>query len=54
MAKLEIGVLVGLVEEPEPAICKVAGLGLRSCQVCTWNMTRCTDMTGEVADQNQG
>ena len=46
MAKLDIGVLVGLRENPEPEVRKVAGLGLGSCQVCTWDMSKCTDETG--------
>jgi len=46
MAKLDIGVLVSLKAEPEPEIRKVAELGLRSCQVCTWNMALCTDACG--------
>jgi len=47
MSKLEIGVLVRLRPAPEPEIAKVAKLGLRSCQVCTWNIDLCTDATGE-------
>ncbi len=37
MATLDIGVMTGLSEKPEEEIGKVAGLGLTSCQVCTWN-----------------
>ena len=47
MAKLEIGVLVSLVADPEPEIQKVADLGLRSCQVCSWNPDVWTAETGE-------
>ncbi|KKL11210.1 hypothetical protein LCGC14_2548100 [marine sediment metagenome] len=37
MAKLEIGVIVGLKPEPEGEIRKAAGMGLTSCQVVTWD-----------------
>ncbi len=37
MSKLDIGVLVGLSNEPEVSIQRVADLGLKSCQVCSWN-----------------
>ncbi|MBT3272960.1 MAG: hypothetical protein HN368_07390 [Spirochaetales bacterium] len=47
MAKLDIGVLVPLREEPGPEFEKVARLGLGSCQVSTWDMTKCTDETGK-------
>lgn len=47
MSKLNVGVLVGLKPEPEPEIKKVADLGLKSCQICTWKIERCTDSTGE-------
>ncbi len=47
MAKLPIGVLVPLVPEPEPEIHKVTALGLRSCQVCSWNPAVWTKITGE-------
>ena len=47
MAKLDIGVLVQLTTEPEPKIRTVRALGLCSCQVCTWDITRCTDETGK-------
>ncbi|MBT3294991.1 MAG: sugar phosphate isomerase/epimerase [Verrucomicrobia bacterium] len=47
MSKLDVGVLVGLKAEPDPEIKKVADLGLKSCQICTWNIALCTDSTGE-------
>ena len=37
MATLDIGVMTGLSDKPEEEIGKVAGLGLTSCQICTWN-----------------
>ena len=46
MPKLDIGILVPLTDDPESEIKKVASLGLRSCQVCTWQIGRCTDATG--------
>jgi L-ribulose-5-phosphate 3-epimerase len=48
MRKLEIGILVGLNEEPEAEIRKVADLGLRSCQVCSWNAALWTDRVGRA------
>jgi len=36
MAKLEIGVLAHLSRQPEDELKKVVNLGLRSCQVCSW------------------
>ena len=47
MAELQIGVLVSLTNEPEKGIDKVVGLGLRSCQVCSWDQSVWTDETGE-------
>ena len=47
MSKPNVGVLVGLNPEPELEIKKVADLGLKSCQVCTWKIERCTGSTGE-------
>lgn len=47
MPKLPIGVLVSLVPEPEPEIRKVVDLGLRSCQVASWDPATWTDATGE-------
>ena len=47
MAKLDIGILVGLHDEPGPQIKKVADLGLRSCQICTWDLSKCTDIIGK-------
>ncbi len=47
MATLDIGVLVPLVEDPEPELAKVQALGLRSCQVCSWDPDVWTDATGE-------
>ena len=37
MVKLDIGVMVGLHEQPEVGIRKVTDLGLRSCQVSCWD-----------------
>lgn len=37
MAKLEIGVLVHLAAAPRETFRKVAELGLRSCQLCSWD-----------------
>lgn len=48
MDKLKIGVLVGLREEPEEEIRKVAGLGLQTCQVCSWNAALWTDKVGDA------
>ena len=48
MAKLDIGVLVGLTAEPDEAMSKVTGLGLRSCQVCTWNPELFTPAVGKA------
>jgi len=47
MAKLEIGVFVQLTEEPEAEIAKVVDLGLRSCQVSSWDASIRTDAVGE-------
>jgi L-ribulose-5-phosphate 3-epimerase len=46
--KLDIGVLVNLGEDPEKDIRKVADLGLRSCQVCSWNQAVWTDKVGQA------
>ena len=43
MSKLEIGVLLHLSGQPEKDIAKVTNLGLRSCQVCTWQPELWTD-----------
>jgi len=43
---LNIGVLVALKAEPEEEIGKVADLGLRSCQVCSWKPEVWTEQTG--------
>lgn len=47
MSKLEIGVLVGLTDEPELEIKKVADLGLASCQICSWNQDVWTEEISE-------
>ncbi len=47
MSKLDIGVLVQLTEDPEPKISLVNELGLDSCQICTWDIAKCTDETGQ-------
>ena len=48
MAKLEIGVLVGLVESPGEEIRRVADFGLKSCQVVTWKPELYNDRVGEA------
>ena len=48
MGKLNIGVLVGLKQEPEEEIRKVADLGLQSCQVCSWTAALWTDQVGDA------
>jgi L-ribulose-5-phosphate 3-epimerase len=48
MKKLEIGILVTLREKPEEEIAKVAGLGLRSCQICSWKASLWTDSVGRA------
>ena len=48
MAKLEIGVLVGLKREPEQEIRKVSDLGLKSCQVVTWDPQLYVPQVGEA------
>lgn len=48
MAKIEIGVLVPLVESPEEEMRKVADLGLRSCQVCAWDPALYTPGVGQA------
>ena len=47
MSKLEIGVLVSLSADPVEQIEKVVGVGLRSCQVASWQSDIWTDETGE-------
>lgn len=37
MSKLSIGVLVSLTSDPDSDLRKVREVGLRSCQVCSWN-----------------
>ena len=46
MAKLVIGTIVGLKAEPRQQIQKVVDLGLRSCQVVSWDPTVWTDQAG--------
>ena len=48
MSKLEIGVLVGLVESPGEEIRRVADFGLKSCQVVTWKPELYNDRVGEA------
>ncbi len=48
MAKLEIGVLVPLTDEPRRELAKVAELGLRSCQVSSWNPRDWTDASADA------
>jgi len=48
MSRLEIGVLVRLKESPAEEIRKVADLGLRSCQVCTWQPELYTEAVGDA------
>jgi sugar phosphate isomerase/epimerase len=45
MASLEIGVVVGLAE-PEAELRKATDLGLRSCQVCSWEAEVWTEEIG--------
>jgi sugar phosphate isomerase/epimerase len=47
MPTLPIGVLVPLTTDPEPELRKVVDLGLRSCQVASWNPADWTAATGE-------
>ncbi len=47
MAKLEIGVLVSFGDEIEKELQKVVDLGLRSCQICSWDPAVWTDAMGE-------
>jgi sugar phosphate isomerase/epimerase len=57
MSKLDIGVLVGLNRDPASAIAKVTELGLRCCQVCSWDREVWTDEVGDkltAACQDQG
>ncbi|MGC9455537.1 MAG: sugar phosphate isomerase/epimerase family protein [Phycisphaerae bacterium] len=48
MAKLEVGVLVRLTERPGEELTKVADLGLRSCQVSSWEPSAWTDKAAEA------
>jgi sugar phosphate isomerase/epimerase len=48
MGKLDIGVLVGLVAEPERELRRVAEFGLASCQVVTWDPDLYEDPVGEA------
>ena len=48
MAKLEIGVLVGLVADPDEEIRRVADFGLKSCQIVTWKRELFSDSVGEA------
>ena len=48
MPKLEIGVLVGLVAEPDEEIRRVAELGLSSCQIVTWKPELYNEQVGEA------
>jgi len=48
MKKLDIGVLVGLVAEPDDEIRRVADFGLGSCQIVTWKPELYTDAVGEA------
>lgn len=48
MSKLEIGVIVGLVEQPDEEIRRVADFGLTSCQVVTWKPELYNDRVGEA------
>jgi len=47
MASLSIGVIVRLTDRPEGEIRKVADLGLKSCQICSWDPAVWTDRTAE-------
>lgn len=48
MAKLKIGVLVGLERDPRPELVKVRDLGLDSCQVCCWDPETYTAQTAQA------
>ncbi|MFW6066205.1 MAG: sugar phosphate isomerase/epimerase family protein, partial [Planctomycetota bacterium] len=48
MSKLEIGVLVRLTDSPEEQLAKVTDLGLRSCQVSSWQPSDWTDETADA------
>lgn len=48
MSKLDIGVLVGLKAEPEEEIRKVSNIGLKSCQVVTWDPRLYEPRVGEA------
>ncbi|MCS7047945.1 MAG: sugar phosphate isomerase/epimerase [Verrucomicrobiae bacterium] len=48
MSKLPIGVIVGLTDKPENELGKVVDLGLRSCQVASWNMELWTPSIGKA------
>jgi len=48
MAKLDVGVLVGLVASPADEIRRVADFGLNCCQVVTWDPDLYTDAVGEA------
>lgn len=47
MRKLEIGVLVSLVEQPEVELRKVTQMGLCNCQLSSWDPDIWTDSTGK-------
>ena len=48
MPTLDIGVLVGLVAEPEKEIARVADFGLSCCQVVTWDPELYTEAVGKA------
>lgn len=48
MGKLEIGVLVRLTDSPREELAKVTDVGLRSCQVSSWQPSDWTDETADA------
>ena len=48
MGELDIGVMVGVSAEAEAEMRRVTDVGLRSCQVCTWNPELYTDAVGQA------
>jgi len=48
MATLEIGVLVGLSDKVEESLKNVTDLGLRACQICSWQPAQWTPKRAEM------
>jgi len=51
MSKLQIGLLVSLGDDPTEGIKKVAGVGLKSCQVVSWKPEKWTEQAGGLLTQ---